>query len=206
MATLQKLFLNYQDYYAEAARDPSSSNYGALMDDFNVPLGGNSRYSPAGLLQWTTTAAPSDTPLVFVMLCRSPTAAPTDPGQLHLFHRITHYAPVIGRPPTLWNDAVFALRGDLVANQAIIMPWTEAYFSLIGGQRAVPTNDTLTALLAADPDAELLGPFGGNEAGTELVCTRVAMHVPFRYVPIFLGGPCLVTAGSHPTCVWCASG
>jgi hypothetical protein len=69
------------------------------------------------------------------------------------------------------------------------VPWTEAYFSLIGGQQAVPTNDTLTALLAADPNAELLGPFGGNKAGTELVRTRVAMHVPFRYVPIFLGSP-----------------
>jgi hypothetical protein len=78
---------------------------------------------------------------------------------------------VIGHPPTLWDDAVFALRGDLVANQAIIVPWTEAYFLLIGGQRAVPTNDALTALLAADPDAELLGPFSGDEAGTELVRT-----------------------------------
>jgi hypothetical protein len=168
---LPPLIRNYQYYYAEAARDPSSRNYGALMDDFNVPLGGNSCYSLASLLQWTTAAAPSDTPLAFVMLCRSPTAAPMDPGQLHLFHCITHYAPMIICPPTLWDDAVFALRGDLVANQAIIMPWTEAYFLLISGQRAVPTNDTLMALLAADPDAELLGPFSGDKAGTELVCT-----------------------------------
>jgi hypothetical protein len=60
------LIHNYQDYYAEAARDPSSRNYGALMDDFNVPLGRNSRYSPAGLLQLTTAAKPSDTPLARV--------------------------------------------------------------------------------------------------------------------------------------------
>ena len=73
------LIRNYQDYYAEAAHDPSSRNYGALMDDFNVPLGGNSRYSPASLLQRTTAATPSDTPLAFVMLCRSPTAAPNGP-------------------------------------------------------------------------------------------------------------------------------
>jgi hypothetical protein len=89
------LIRNYQDCYAEAAHDPSSGNYGALMDDFNVPLGGNSRYLPAGLLQRTTAATPSDTPLAFVMLCQSPTATPTDPGQLHLFHHISHYAPVI---------------------------------------------------------------------------------------------------------------
>lgn len=180
---------NYQDYYAEAARDPSNGNYGPLMEDFNVPLAGNSRYAPAALLQRTTAAAPADTPLAFVMLCRSPTDPPNEPGKLYLFHRLSHFAPAIGRPPTPWDDGNFALRGDLVANQAVIVPWAEAYFTLIAGQQVVPTNDTMTALLGADPNEPLLGPFDANDAGVELVRTRVAMAVPFRYVSIFLGGP-----------------
>jgi hypothetical protein len=114
--------------------DPSGGNYTALMDDFNVPVIGNSRYAPATLLQQTTLAAPSDTPLAFVMLCHAPTDAANEPGKLYLFHHLSHYVPAFGHPPTPWDDGDFALCGDLVANQAIIVPWTEAYFTLIGGQ------------------------------------------------------------------------
>ena len=89
------LIHTYQEYYADTDKDPSGGDYTTVMEDFNVPLAGASRYSPAGLLTRTTAASQTDTPLAFIMLGRLPTAAPTEPGRLYLFHRLTHYAPAI---------------------------------------------------------------------------------------------------------------
>ena len=125
------LLRNYQDYYADVARDPSNGNYASVMDDFNVPLGGNSRYSPAGLLQRTygrlanghtpglhhvVTSAHMQLPQTLVA-CISSTGSPTLP------------LPSADRR-LRGTTATFALCGDLVSNQAVIVPWAEAYFSL----------------------------------------------------------------------------
>jgi hypothetical protein len=45
----------------------------------------------------------------------------------------------------------------------------------------------LDAMFAADPAAIVVGPFGANEVGTEIVRTQNMMAVPPKYIPIILG-------------------
>jgi hypothetical protein len=58
----------------------------------------------------------------------------------------------------------------------------------------VPQREILVQALAADPTVELLGPFGNEDAGTDVIRVRQAMLVPFRYVRAY--SP---TASTHPT-------
>jgi hypothetical protein len=47
----------------------------------------------------------------------------------------------------------------------------------------------LDQVLAAEPERELVGPFGNDDAGTEVIRVRQAMLVPFRYVRVLLARP-----------------
>jgi hypothetical protein len=63
--------------------------------------------------------------------------------------------------------------------------WDNTYFHSIL-QTRVPTIAAIDQTLAGQPATELLGPFGKNDAGTELVRTRRAMFIPTKYVPLVL--------------------
>jgi hypothetical protein len=52
-----------------------------------------------------------------------------------------------------------------------------------------PPDAVLDQLLAADPALSLVGPFGNEDAGTDVVRVRQAMLVPFRYVRLLLERP-----------------
>jgi hypothetical protein len=44
-------------------------------------------------------------------------------------------------------------------------------------------------MLAADPAVNLVGPFGNDDAGTEVIRVRHTILVPFRYVRLLLQMP-----------------
>jgi hypothetical protein len=53
----------------------------------------------------------------------------------------------------------------------------------------VPQRKILDQALAAEPAAELLGPFGNEDTGTDVIRVCQAMLVPFCYVRILLQRP-----------------
>jgi hypothetical protein len=62
-------------------------------------------------------------------------------------------------------------------------------FHQVGVLVRVPQREVLDQLLAADPELALLGPFGNEDARTDVVHVRQAMLIPFRYVRLLLQRP-----------------
>jgi hypothetical protein len=93
-------------------------------------------------------------------------------------------------PPSTWDDKFFAQKGELHRNQAILVEWKKSdYFHQLNQQVLVPAPGTIDAILAGQPDVELLGPYAQGEAGTELIKVRCTCFVPPKYVGMFLGKP-----------------
>jgi hypothetical protein len=84
---------------------------------------------------------------------------------------------------------MFAQKGDLHRNQAVLVEWKADYFHQLPQQILVPTPVTIDTVFAAEPAATLLGPYAQGEQGTELIKVRRTCFVPPKYVPLFLGAP-----------------
>jgi hypothetical protein len=63
--------------------------------------------------------------------------------------------------------------------------WDDACFNRTVAVQT-PTAANLDQLLAADPAAELVGPFAAGDADTESVTVRNAFFIPNRYMAILL--------------------
>jgi hypothetical protein len=125
-------------------------------------------------------------PQAFVMLLVDATHPN---GRICLFHRLQRYAPQPGAP-TDFDNVGYAFFGDLTNNQAPpSIEWPANAFHQVGVSIRVPQREVLDQLPVAEPESELLGPFGNEDAGTDVIRVRQAILVPFRYVRILLQRP-----------------
>jgi hypothetical protein len=110
-------------------------------------------------------------------------------GRVCLYHRLQRYAPQLGAP-TDFDNVGYAFFGDVTNGQAPpSVEWPATAFHQVGVSIRVPQRAILDQLIAAQPESELFGPFGNDDAGTDVVRVRQAMLVPFRYVRILLQRP-----------------
>jgi hypothetical protein len=176
---------SYRDYYQDEAHDKATGNYAAIMNTFAVPLAGVGALTPVQVSDAVFASVVVD-PQAFVMLI----ANATNPdGRVCLFHRLQRYAPQLGAP-TNYDNVGYAFFGDLTNNQASpSIEWPVTAFHQVGVLVRVPRREVLDQLLAADPELALLGPFGNEDAGTDVVRVRQAMLIPFRYVRLLLQCP-----------------
>jgi hypothetical protein len=172
---------SYVDFFADAAHDPFQGQYAAAMAPYDVPL----QNHPA-------TLAPEQirTLVIGARAQRVPTAFLLMHGDhLHIYLQADKFHPRLGLPATPWDDLIYAQKGDLHRNQAVLIEWKSDYFHQLNQQLLVPTAATIDTVFAAQPEAEFLGPYAQGEAGTELIKVRRTCFVPPRYVPLFLAGP-----------------
>jgi hypothetical protein len=155
------------------------------MNTFAVPLAGVGALTPVQVSDAVFASAVVD-PQAFVMLV----VDATNPnGRVCLYHRLQRYAPQLGAP-TDYDNVGYAFFGDLTNSQAPpSIEWPVTAFHQVGVSVRVPQREFLDQLLAADPAIALLGPFGNEDAGTDVVRVRQAMLVPFRYVRLLLERP-----------------
>ncbi|CAK9059248.1 CvfB_WH domain-containing protein (Fragment), partial [Durusdinium trenchii] len=92
-------------------------------------------------------------------------------------------------PPSPWDDKLFAQKGELHRNQAVLVEWKSEYFHQLNQQLLVPAAGTIDTTLAGQPDIKMLGPYAQGEAGTELIKVRRTCFVPPKYIGMFLGDP-----------------
>jgi hypothetical protein len=67
-----------------------------------------------------------------------------------------------------------AFEGDVLGQTCMTVEWPAVAHRLLvsnGAGLQVPTLENLDALFAADPGANVVGPFALNEAGTETIRT-----------------------------------
>jgi hypothetical protein len=171
----------YSSFFADANRDPFKGDYAAAMGPYDVPLQGNANVpAPEQVKSLVLGARAQRVPTAFLLL---------HDGRLHVYLQIDKYHPSLGMPPSVWDDKMFAQKGELYRNQAIMVEWKSDYFHQLNQQVLVPAPATIDATIAGQPDVELLGPYAQGEAGTDLIKVRKTCFVPPKYVGMFLGTP-----------------
>lgn len=172
---------SYVNYFADAAHDPFQGQYAAAMAPYDVPLQNNpGTLSPEQVRTLVIGARAQRVPTAFLLMHDS---------RLHIYLQADKFHPRLGLPATPWDDHLYAQKGDLHRNQAVLVEWKSEYFHQLNQQLMVPTAATIDTIFAAQPEAEFLGPFAQADAGTELIKVRRTCFVPPRYVPLFLANP-----------------
>jgi hypothetical protein len=172
----------YSSFFADANRDPFKGDYATAMGPYDVPLQGKNANVPAPeqVKNLVLGARAQRVPTAFLLL---------HDGRLHVYLQVDKYHPSLGMLPSSWDDKMFAQKGELYRNQAILVEWKSDYFHQLNQQVLVPAPATIDATIAGQPDLELLGPYAQGEAGTELIKVRRTCFLPPKYVGMFLGNP-----------------
>jgi hypothetical protein len=177
--------LTFSDRYRDIRFDSEQDSYGRLLTNFN-PMAPNA-LTPAELLDSILQEDDGNSRAIAIHW-QDPNV-PKDPGQIVVVHGIKRYPRSPGGVGTLWDNKIFGWYQDVVSDSAptVLQFPTGNIFSV-----AKPTNGvvtyriydaaTLTALFTADPTLVVAPVPGAGAAGTEVVSTRHAFPVPFRYV------------------------
>ena len=180
---------NYRAFYTDQSKDPHQGAYKVIMAEFNVPLGQAppAVFTPQQLATRVYQSGDQGLNMSFVLHCRPANTPDAAPGYVNVYHRVSRFAPRIGMLPTPWDDVAFAFQGDVVQQQAPpSVVWDQSYFHTVVQLIRVPTVIMMDQLLGQDPNSQFVGPFGEDDAGTEVVRTRRATVVPHRYVQLLL--------------------
>lgn len=172
---------SYLDLFSDATKDVFQGEYDAVMAPYDVPLQNvPAAHSPDQIRTLVVGARTQRVPTAFLLL---------HDNRIHVYLQIDKFHTRLGLPATAWDDRLFAQKGDLYRNQAVLVEWKSDYFHQLTQQVIVPTPATIDTVLAAQPEVDYLGPYAQGEAGTELIKLRRTCFVPPKYVPMFLGNP-----------------
>jgi hypothetical protein len=171
----------YSTFFSDANHDVFNGDYAAAMNPYDVPLQGNvNLLSPEQVKTLVVGARAQRVPTAFLLF---------HDGRLHVYLQVDKFHQRLGMPPSQWDDKLFAQKGELHRNQAVLVEWKNDYFHQLNQQILVPSPATIDATIASQPDVEYLGPYAQGEAGTELIKVRRTCFVPPKYVGMFLGEP-----------------
>jgi len=154
----------YRAFYTNGNNDPYRGDYLDVLDYFQLPAAGGNIPTPQEVAVRVYHAVTHE-PISFLMLCcDKANAAGNDPGLVRVFHRAAMYFPNMGRESP-WDNRTFAFVGDLVGQQiqTVMLPLDIFHQVAIF---TIPNELNLPALFAADPNAELVGPFANNDPDT----------------------------------------
>jgi hypothetical protein len=171
----------YQAKYLDPAADSFGGSYINLYHD--VAVGAT---QPATLRNAVYRDGNAGAFLHALVHIREYNADPDDPGLIIAYHRMTRHDTGLGRQPTPYDNLGTAFFGDIFGGQApqsILVP--DMMFNQTNVVQ-VPTAGRITQLIAADPAAELFGPFAAGDPDVEPVTTRQLIIVPNRYAAPFL--------------------
>ena len=186
----------YQSWYNDDAQDPLAGQYAALMEVMGTtPVNGNLPGHDA-VTEAIMSASVMDAQ-AFVMLMATP-AHPR--GLVRLYHRVQRYVPRMV-PQTPHDNLGYAFEGDVMLGQSPqTVEWPDDAFHQCPGPVRIIDQAGMDQALAANPAAELVGPFAANTAGTRNIRTRMCMLVPFKYIRL------VSPATAQPTRGLCPSG
>jgi hypothetical protein len=113
----------------------------------------------------------------------------TQPGRVVVLHGIKQYPRSPGGVGTPWDNKTFAWFQDVVASSPPTLFELPQYNIFSIGQPTVGATTyqvydatTLAGLYAANPTLVVAPTPGAGAAGTEVIQTRYAFPIPFRYV------------------------
>ena len=176
---------SYLVYYADPNEDPYPT-YEHVMAPFALNVEGA---APTHTPQQVSQEFRGNTgdPRAFIIL-EEQDGTNADNGRVTCYHRLTEYGARPHVAATVWDGRSFVFNGDVIHGQIPTYEWENLYFHL-AAQVRVPEINEVDVMLAADPTAEMLGPFNVGDAGTELVRVRTSVYIPPPLVGAILTTP-----------------
>ena len=169
----------YRDYFADASKDVFNGDYTNILEPYAVPV---ANAVPAGDVRALAFNCHSQNiPTAFLLMHN-------DDLRLHVYIQLDRFHQRAGLPATPWDDSTFIGKGELHHNSHIMVRFRDEYFNRCNNT-LVPDIATINAAYAADPNANILGPFNANDAGVLATRARRTCFVPPPYVPLFLAAP-----------------
>ena len=107
---------------------------------------------------------------------------------LFLPFRCDHAIGVPEHPAT--DNRIFAFEGELIGTQGYLVEVPDDSFNLTNRMILPEVGLVVRCLLAADPQATILGPFADGEANTSPARIRFVVPIPNKkYASLFLAHP-----------------
>jgi hypothetical protein len=169
---------SYLEKYSDASSDPFGGNYINLYNEYSVG-GANTPLSLRNTIYRDGNTGALLHVLIHVRNLAG--ALPTDPGLIVAYHRLARHDTRLGQAAMPYDGLGLAFFGDVINGQiptSVVVPDT-LYNQLPVTQ--VPSAGLLQQLIAADPAAEMFGPFPAGTADVDPVTTRQLIVVPNRY-------------------------
>ena len=177
----------YLDKYLDAQNDSFNGNYVNLYNEYAV---GNTQ--PAQLRNAIYKDGNVGIHLHGLVHVRETNAGADDPGTIVAVHRLTRHESRFGQVTSPYDNLGLAYYGDVINGQApttVVVP--DNWFNQTAPAQ-VPTHGLLAQEMAADPNAEVFGPYPAGQADVDPITTRQIILVPNMYATPFL------TAGLAP--------
>ena len=92
----------------------------------------------------------------------------------------------MGLTASPWDDRYFASKGGIACGTIAFANLPPSSLHQIGATFHIPTDMTIDAVLAADPDTNLIGDFSSTGANVEPLCVRKTFYLPAPFAGIFL--------------------
>lgn len=175
--------LTYHGRYLDPNFDSFSGNYINLYNEYAV-----GQTQPVQLRNAVYRDGNNGKPLhvlVHVRVAPAP-GAPADPGMIVAFHRLTRHDTPFGQVQMSFDNMGLGFFGDIIDGQApttVVIP-DNLYTQL--PQTQVPDAGLLAQLFAADPAAEVFGPYAAGDPDVTAITTRQLVIVPNCYAAPFL--------------------
>jgi hypothetical protein len=171
----------YRTMYIDPRYDHFHNNYVNLYNEYAI-----GQNAPATLRNSVYPTGNGGTYLHALVHVREVGADPNDPGRIIGLHRLTRHEPRFGQTALPYDNMGLAFYGDTQHGQVpTTLTVPDAWFNQIGPVQA-PTLGLLGQELAAQPLAELFGPYAAGDPDIEPVSTRTLILVPNCYVVPFL--------------------
>jgi hypothetical protein len=167
----------FASLFNDASRDPFLVNggYEVFLAPFQVEE--NNNVAPLAVRQLISAAANQHLPVALMALVNGRLTP------LFLPFRRDRAMGVAEHPAT--DGRMYAFEGDLIGTQGYLVELADESFNLTP-RMTVPDVGHVRGLLAADPQALVVGPFAENAANTSTFRTRFLVPLPNKYASLFL--------------------
>ena len=107
-------------------------------------------------------------------------------AQIAPLHLMSSYVPQMGNTTSPWYDLYFALKGEFMCGKIMCANWLVASLCQIVTAIHFPTLQDKDAVLASEPELDLLGLFAVDNADAKAIQVHKTIYVPAPFMGILL--------------------
>ena len=141
----------YAQRFASPSNDPFRNDYLPVLVAFDST---NQAMTPGALLEQVLGS--TEIPQAFAIIC-----SVDQHVKIYILHQPARYMAQIGRPPTQWDNPIFATNGEVTGNFVVTIQFPKEPFKLSPVVQVLP-NDQIDEYFATHPQAEVINVIEHN--------------------------------------------